>query len=72
MRQRTYSEVIAAGRQHRLVSVELLLPGNQGDITEEAVLALLVEGGEDGVLVRLGLTQPLSREQLQGTRGTWA
>lgn len=53
------------------MSMELLLPGNQCDITKEAVLALLVEGGEDGVLVRLGLTQPLSREQLQGTKGTW-
>lgn len=68
---RTYSKVIAAGCQYRLVSMELLLPGNQSDITKEAILALLIEGGEDRILVWLGLTQSLSCEQLQGTKGTW-
>ncbi|TNN64592.1 hypothetical protein EYF80_025219 [Liparis tanakae] len=38
------------GCQDRLVGVELLLAGHQGDVAQQAVLPLLVEGGEDRVL----------------------
>ena len=49
----THPEVIAASCQDRFVGMELLLPGNQRDITEQAVLPLLVECREHGVLVAL-------------------
>lgn len=53
MWSRTHPEVIAACRQDGFVRVELLLTGHQGDIAQQAVLPLLVEGGEDQVLVGL-------------------
>lgn len=53
MWRRTYPEVIAACCQDGFVGVELLLTGHQGDVTQQAVLPLLVESGEDQVLVGL-------------------
>lgn len=53
VRSRTHPEVIAARRQDGFVGVELLLAGDQGDVTQQAVLPLLVEGGQDRVLVGL-------------------
>lgn len=50
---KTHPKVVAACRQDGLVSVELLLPGDEGDVTQQAILPLLVEGREDGVLVGL-------------------
>lgn len=50
---RTHPKVVAARCQDGLVSVELLLPGDQGDVTQQAILPLLVEGSEDRVLVGL-------------------
>lgn len=49
----THPEVVAACCQDGLVSVELLLPGDEGDVTQQAVLPLLVERREDQVLVGL-------------------
>lgn len=49
----THPKVVAACCQDGLVSVELLLPGDQGDVTQQAILPLLVEGREDRVLVGL-------------------
>lgn len=49
----THPKVVAACCQDGLVSVELLLPGDEGDITQQAILPLLVEGREDRVLVGL-------------------
>lgn len=57
---KSHPEVITAGCQNCLVSMELLLPGDQGDIAEQSVFALLIKGREDRVLVGFGLTQPLS------------
>lgn len=50
---RTHPEVIAACCQDGFVGVELLLAGDQGDVTQQAIFPLLVEGREDGVLVGL-------------------
>lgn len=50
---KTYPKVVAACCQDSLVSVELLLPGDQRDVTQQAILPLLVEGREDRVLVGL-------------------
>lgn len=68
--ERTHPEVVAARRQHGFVGVELLLASDQGDVAQQAVFPLLVEGGEDGVLVGLGLAQPLSRQHLPAANGT--
>lgn len=47
----THPEVIAACCQDGFVGMELLLAGDQGDVTQQAILPLLVEGSEDRVLV---------------------
>lgn len=49
----THPEVVAACCQDSLVSMELLLPGDKGDIAQQAILPLLVKGREDRVLVGL-------------------
>lgn len=49
----TYPEVITACCKDSFVGVEFLLTGHQGDVTQQTVLPLLVEGGEDRVLVGL-------------------
>lgn len=46
------------------MGVELLLTGNQGDVAQQTVRPLLVEGREDRVLVGLGLAEPLSCQHL--------
>lgn len=50
------------------MGMELLFPSNQGNIAEEAVFPLLVEGGENGTLVGFGLTQPLPCQHILSTK----
>lgn len=47
-----YPEVVAAGREDCLVSVEFLFLGYQGHVTENAITSLLIQCCEDGVIVR--------------------
>lgn len=60
----THPEIITACCQNGFVSMELLLPGHQSDITQKTIFPLLVEGRQDGVLMRLGLTESLSCQHL--------
>ena len=51
LRYSTHPEVIAACCQDGFVGMELLLASDQGDVTQQAILPLLVESSEDRVLV---------------------
>lgn len=63
----TYPEVVTAGRQDCLVSMEFLLLGNQGHIAENAITSLLVQCCEDSVIVRFWVAQPLARQHFLNT-----
>lgn len=50
--------------------VEFLLLGDQRDIAEDAVAPLLVQRGQDAVVVGLRVAEPLACQHLLNTRGT--
>lgn len=63
----TYPEIVAAGGEDSLVSMEFLLLSYQGDIAEDAITSLLIQCCQDTIIVRFRVAEPLACQHFLNT-----